>query len=459
MTEHIIHTEGAAPARENKKDAQVHLANLIEQATAKDAVKDYNASAELYSEATELQAQLNGEMSLDNADLLYAYGKALYNVAVSKSDVLGTKVAGENQTQTQIHASSSETAASSNPASVGSGLVQDAIVSGMAEKEKLDDKSQSEKFENRPYFQFTGDENFDDSGSDDGDEGEDDDDDEEEDDFANAFEVLDLARILYHKKLSSLEECGKGKAADLPPHVKDIKERLADTYDLQAEISLEAERFMDAVTDLRTALDLRQSLFPTEDPCVAECHYKLSLALEFASVCKADAGADVGEGSPKVNEEMRKEAANQMEKAIESCQIRMSQEQEALDSDKALNEDKATAKRRRIANVRDIVTDMEQRLVDLRRSPIALKDQEGESETILKGILGQMMGQPSAQQKVRLDEVKKEANDLSALVKKKSGNDHPAQGGASTQKRSAQDKPQEGNSKRARVGSKSGSPS
>ena len=81
------------------------------------------------------------------------------------------------------------------------------------------------------------------------------------------FEVLDLARVLYLKKLEAAEESNsaKGKSAELPEDLKHIKERLADTYDLQAEISLEAERFSDAVTDLRTALDLRYSLFPFED--------------------------------------------------------------------------------------------------------------------------------------------------------------------------------------------------
>jgi HAT1-interacting factor 1 len=354
MTEHD-HTEASAsPLKGNAGDMRAQLVGLIERAAAKDAVKDFNAAAELYSEATELQAKLNGELSLDNADLLYAYGKALYNVAVSKSDVLGTKVAGDAPT---------ENASSSRPTAAGDGFVQNPIASEVAQKEMLGEKKQSPKVENKPYFQFTGDENFDDLDSDEG--GEDEEGgggEEDEDDFANAFEVLDLARILYLKKLNAAEEeYGKGKATDLPSHVKHIKERLADTYDLQAEISLEAERFTDAVTDLRTALDLRQSLFPMEDSSIAECHYKLSLALEFASVNKADDSSD-GDSNVNTNEDMRKEAATQMEKAIESCEVRMAQEQGLLDTDGALGEDKATAMRRKIANVKEIIADMEQRV-------------------------------------------------------------------------------------------------
>ncbi|PIG69274.1 tetratricopeptide repeat domain protein [Aspergillus arachidicola] len=455
MAEYDHAEMSGAPLQSDNECMMAYLANLTERAAAKDAVKDFNAAAELYSEATELQAKLNGELSLDNADLLYSYGKSLYNVAVSKSDVLGSKVAGESQTQ--VHDPFTVNTFSSGTASGGDNLVQDATFNGLARKEVLPGKAQSQNVEDKPYFQFTGDENFDASDSDedqsDGEEGAE----EAEDDFANAFEVLDLARILYLKKLNATEEeHGKGKAADLPPYIKQIKERLADTYDLQAEISLEAERFTDAVTDLRMALDLRQSLFPMEDPSIAECHYKLSLALEFASVNKADDNSAGGKSDRTTNEQMRKEAASQMEKAIESCQVRMAQEQKILDNNSAMEEDKATAMKRKIANVKDIIADMEQRLVDLKRPPVSLEDKDEKNEAMLKGILGQIMGQPPSEQMVQLDKATKGANDLSAFVKRRSGGNQQL---VSTQKRSAQESDQEGEVKRTRVGNRNGSPS
>jgi hypothetical protein len=51
--------------------SQARLVDLTAQATLKYSIKDYSAAAELYSEATELQAELYGEMSSKNADLLY----------------------------------------------------------------------------------------------------------------------------------------------------------------------------------------------------------------------------------------------------------------------------------------------------------------------------------------------------------------------------------------------------
>ncbi|KAI7097283.1 hypothetical protein KC352_g38636, partial [Hortaea werneckii] len=70
------------------------LDHLKASATKEYSLKNYAAAAEFYSEAAEVQDQLNGEMVPENADLLYQYGRCLYHVAVSKSDVLGGKVAG-----------------------------------------------------------------------------------------------------------------------------------------------------------------------------------------------------------------------------------------------------------------------------------------------------------------------------------------------------------------------------
>ncbi|BDD63801.1 hypothetical protein MPDQ_002510 [Monascus purpureus] len=397
------------------EDSRARLADLTKRAAAKDAIKDFEAAAELYSQATELQAELNGELSVDNADLLFAYGKSLYNVAVSKSDVLGSKVAGEPQTLSNSTAGGN--IASAGSSTLGDDLIKTAVANGSSETSVSEGKKLHDAAKNQPYFQFAGDENFDDSDSED--EGaEQVDGDEDEDDFANAFEVLDMARILYTKKLGAAEESqDKGKATDLPSDIQHMKERLADTYDLQAEISLEAERFTDAVTDLKVALEMKQSLYPIEDPSVAECHYKLSLALEFASVNKQKDNDD-HEQADGADEGMRKEAVHHMETAIESCKIRMTQEQKKLDSDDITDEDKIFAAKRKIANVKDIIADMEQRLIDLRGPPASIKQQDQENG-FLKGIIGQISGQSPAEQKARLDAATKDATDLSALVRRK----------------------------------------
>jgi hypothetical protein len=57
--------------------------------------------------------------------------------------------------------------------------------------------------------------------------------------------MLELARVLYTAKLAQPEEGeGKGKNVGDSPTTRHIKERLADTHDLLAEISLENERYV-----------------------------------------------------------------------------------------------------------------------------------------------------------------------------------------------------------------------
>ncbi|KAL4746785.1 hypothetical protein BDW72DRAFT_184189 [Aspergillus terricola var. indicus] len=429
-------------------DERQRLEALIKRAAAKDAMKDYNAAAELYSEATEIQAKLNGELSLENANLLFTYGKTLYNVAVSKSDVLGSKVAGKAQPQPAPE----DKSASSKSLPIADNLIKNAVASSSSVT-KLQERG-SEDNQNKPFFQFTGDENFDtdseEENEDNAAEGDEDDDDDD-DDFANAFEILDLARILYHKKLSALEESGKGKSTDSVPELREIKEHLADTYDLQAEISLEGEKFSDAVADLKMALELRQSLFPMEDPSIAECHYKLSLALEFGAVKHGDSLEEETEPA-KVDEEMRKEAVTQMEMAIESCRIRMSQEQEKLETNGSLDEDRRTALKRRIANVKEIIQDMEQRLLDLRRPPVSVeKVLDNQGENMINGILGQIMGESDSNKRSLLDVATQNATDLTAFVKRKPAGSKSSQQASLAPKRPVQEEASEGDSKRPRV--------
>ncbi|KAJ9223057.1 hypothetical protein DTO212C5_872 [Paecilomyces variotii] len=440
-TNDVEHVAEETKQEETPEQLRAQLANLTERANAREALKDYNTAAELYSQAMEIQAQLNGEMSPENADLLYAYGKSLYNVAVSKSDVLGTKVAGK--------AADSEPA----PAQPSNKSGSKSTGQGATQKGATGETGQTKTEENRPYFQFTGDENFDVSDSEEGEDAENEGPDEEEDDFANAFEVLDLARVLVLRKLEDVEnkDSSSGKAADMPPEVKTLKERLSDIHDLQAEISLEAERFADAVSDLRAALELKESLFPFEDPTVAECHYKLSLALEFDSVHKAEDGT-VSEDQSGADTEKREEAIKHMEKAIESCKVRMAKEQSKLDNGEVTDEDKVAAAKRKIGNVKEIVADMEQRLLDLRRGPVSAA--QNDDLNPLNGLLGQILGQAPEQQKAKLEEAVKNANDLSSFVKKKkqpAPASVPAPAPATTGEKRSVDADGEQPSKRAKV--------
>lgn len=345
------------------------LADLTAQATLKYSVKDYDAAVELYSQATELQAEINGEMSPQNADLLYAYGRCLYHVAVNHSDVLGTKIAKDKQETPKKprNKKREKEPAKKKSSSQQETVAKEEVAPSVGEEGRSTKPEWDLQKRNRPLFQFTGDENWDTSEEeeneeDQGEEGDQDPD--EEDDFVNAYEVLDLARILLLKKLAEIDKAASNTGGELR-EVLQLKERLADTYDLQAEISLEGERFPTAVVDLKSALELKLALFPQESSLVAEAHYKLSLALEFSSVTqqKNDNGQIEAGKEGQVDEKMREEAALEMEAAIASCKLRVQKEETSANGE-CTNSDtgKPNVTKNDIEDVREMIREMGQRV-------------------------------------------------------------------------------------------------
>lgn len=424
------------------------LASLIAQATAKYAIKDYLPAAEYYSQATELQAELNGEMAVENADLLYSYGKCLYFVAVKNSDVLGGEAAGaklgpqkpaqEKKRKRPAEGQPSLPKQDTVPATNGEQRQTEEVVAALVEEKKgdqaADTKEDPDAGGDKPYFQFTGDENWDESEEDEDPAGaaNDDEAEEEDDDFANAFEVLDLARVLFRSRLEQLQNqsdyaTGRGKSIASnqdPPEIKDVKERIADIHDLQAEIALEGERFSNAVVDLKAALALKEELFPKESSVLAECHYKLSLALEFSSVTQQRDQDGNPQGEATVDEEARGEAATEMSKAIESCKLRVAKEEQELSE--LVGEEMAPKRKKLqldIEDVKEMIGDMELRLVELKKPPVSISDPKGtgtlDGSTPLNGILGQILGESKEEQKKRLEEASIGAKDLTGLVKRK----------------------------------------
>lgn len=422
-------TEGEQPQIAAAEELKAQLDQLKAAATQQYSLKNYSAAAEIYSEAARIQDLINGEMSPPNAELLYQYGRCLYHVAVSRSDVLGGKVVGEEQPKRKKRKTEADSSAASLAATESNiGLIGNALKSGeqklaediveAAAEEKESGTMNGASDTSKPYFQITGDENFTDSEDEDA---EDEDAEEEEDDFATAYEILDMARVLTSKQIEILKQSAGKDTAEIPG-LRQLKERLADTFDLQAEISLENERFHDAINDARDGLMLKLELYPEENSLVAEAHFKLSLALEFASVTSTAEGE--GENpeakAAQIDENLRKEAALEMEKAIASSKLRIWKEEASLPS---LDKAKAEETKKKISEVKEIVADMEQRLVELRNPAVtslsALTGAVGGSDgsDVLRGVLGTMLGESQVEKEKRIKAATAQANDLSSLVK------------------------------------------
>lgn len=360
-----------APSNTATSDPITEFKDLTTRANHAYASKNYITAADLYSEATALQASTNGEMDPQNAELLFAYGRCLFHVGVSKSDVLGGKVASEEERTAGAKAGKKRKRGdeSSAPAAAA-GSAKGSTEEGTVKKDpESADVTKPEASENqpKPFFQITGD---DQEWEDDSDSADDADADgeaeEEEDDLATAYEILDIARVLFNRQIEEISEHGKGKAkadGDDPnaQKARRARELLAETHDLQAEISLENERFTDAVSDSRASLALKKELYEKDKGIVAEAHFKLSLALEFASVTVQPDTEKLAEPEkePQVDDNMRKEAADEMEAAIECTKLRLDAGMKSMSS---LKGQELKERQKNMDEIKDIISDMDQRV-------------------------------------------------------------------------------------------------
>ncbi|KAH8820949.1 putative NASP-related protein sim3 [Xylogone sp. PMI_703] len=422
--QHEPSAEELISAQEEVNSVKVTLADLCARGTAQYAHKNYEEAADLYAQASELQAELNGEMNPENAEILFLYGRALFKVGQSKSDVLGGKVGGDSK---KSNGSGKPSKAKRQEPEPESKKVLDVVAeegAAIAEKENSgESKLEENNGVKKQLFQFTGDENFEDSDDDDVEdqEGAEAEEEEEEDDLASAFEVLDLARVLFTKRLEQPEEGeDKGKSAGDSPMTKHIKERLGDTHDLLAEISLENERFPGAVSDFRAALTYKNDLYPFESEIIAEAHYKLSLALEFASITrtKEEGEEPKDDAEEHVDQAMRDEAAKELEAALESTKAKLYNKEVELASTSSPDENDVT--RSQITEVKEIVADMEGRLAELKASPVNLNlKEELYGGATSEGVLSGSTGESPTAANARIEEAKKTANDLTGLVRRK----------------------------------------
>jgi HAT1-interacting factor 1 len=418
----VLTADAGTPSAEEPSEEK--LQDLVAKATAEYAVKHYKDAAEFYSQAVEMQSKMNGDMAVENADLLYSYGKCLFFLAQQTSNVLGgtaasAQLSAKKAPKAKKRKSNGE---SSKNAQSSSSLIGDAVANA-ADVIPTEDIEAETSTSDQPLFQISGDaEGWDSSDEEDAADAEADEDEEEQDDFADAYELLDLARVLYLRKLESLEQSvledsNKGTyvaSINLTPPVRHVKSRIADIHDLQSEVLLEGEKYAAAVDDLQKCLALQEELQPPESSLLAECHYKLSLALEFSSQSQ-DRDADGNpQGDIKIDWDVRNEAIVQQEKAIESCRLRVKKETaraETLpkeESDKVLSE---------AEEVSEMIAEMEVRLAELRKPPVNVKEEQMKEE--IGGILASVLGKTQDEQKETLAKAAEGARDIGGLVKKK----------------------------------------
>lgn len=332
------------------------------------AAKEFDDASEKYAEACENFSNEHGE---EDADLLLLYGKSLFQSAVLKSEVFGGSGGNEENDDENKEKEGEQEDDSNFQFCDDAPLAEEGDDEGGAvaaeEKEEEESGKEAEKQDAA------------------GEEEE-----EEQSDFEVAWEILDLTRSLFEKKLEKVQS--QGEKLKSPYLSRDNEEtdnefviltkKLSETYDLLGEVSLEAENFPQSAIDLQNCLDLRLKLYnPENSSLISESHYKLSLALEF---CVEDP-------------ELRSKACEQMRLAIESVRDRNNKEE-----DPAKKKDND-----------DLVQDLEVRYQELERDPA--EDLKNEQMNIIKGILGEPSNEGDD-----TSPVANLVNDLSSVVKKKS---------------------------------------
>jgi len=99
-------------------------------------------------------------------------------------------------------------------------------------------------------------------------------DDEVEEDAGNlqqAWEMLELAKVIYTKQMDSVEEDKK----------IELGRRICEIFLHLGEVSLENENYDQAVEDLSQCLTKRQASLPSDSRSIAETHYQLGVAKGF----------------------------------------------------------------------------------------------------------------------------------------------------------------------------------
>lgn len=137
------------------KSKKVTLADLSAKGTALYAHKKYEGAADIFSRASILQAEINGETAPENAEILFHYGRSLFKVGQSKSDVLGGSAPVEKKTKADGGAPSKKAAKTEEEKVTQEGQSEEG-------KEKKSEEKGDVPEGKKLFFQFTGDENFDD---------------------------------------------------------------------------------------------------------------------------------------------------------------------------------------------------------------------------------------------------------------------------------------------------------
>merc|ERR1712240_394739 len=289
--------DGKSPVKEKKtpKEVQEEASTCLTKGKRHLLVNDVPAAVAEFAQACELLSAEFGETAKECAESYYYYGKSLLEMSRLESGVLGNALDGvpeeedeANNSKVEDPAKMTEEEKKEVEEKVGEALNQNYDELEKKAEEKLAEEAAKQgKSEEDEGMEEGDDSQEDDEESPeemdtekdaekkDGDEEKSVENKEEEEEPSNlqlAWEMLELAKVVYTKQMESADEKNK----------KDIEEKLCRSILTLGEVSIENENYSQAVEDIEMCLKKQES-FPKDSRLVAETHYQLGVAQGFNS--------------------------------------------------------------------------------------------------------------------------------------------------------------------------------
>merc|ERR1711910_239490 len=218
-----------------------------------------------FSKCCEMLVSLKGEMGVECAEAYFYYGKALLELSRVESGVLGNAPDGVDMESETAPTKTSPAKGVIVEDSEGMPIVEDAEGLPTEKKEEIEEKvadALEENFDKHEMLakahnadnteEMTEEDTGDDEMETDVEKNE------EPGNLEQAWQMFDLAKVIYGKAKNEVKEC----------------ESLA----LLGEVSLENSNFKQAVEDLTTCLVKRLKALPEDSRSIAETHYQLGVA-------------------------------------------------------------------------------------------------------------------------------------------------------------------------------------
>lgn len=234
---------------------------LVSQGIRAYHIQNYPAAVQALSLASELLAAQHGDKHDSLGDVYFYYGKALLELAREEAQPLGDAVAktieedsDSDEAGDEAVEEKSEQANAVNGDAGGEEKTENGVP-GTSSTEKTEEECET----NGEPGTSSGEKKAEDETTEETEE--------DPSDLQVAWEVLELAKIIYENR----GESGM--------------KNLAETLVVLGEVSLESENFESAVSDIKSGLDIMLAM-PEKDKServLAETHYKLGIALSTNS--------------------------------------------------------------------------------------------------------------------------------------------------------------------------------